>query len=201
MWARLPSLGFGRRSWKEVSHSPRVGSRGSVGFSNWNEILSCFSQSHAWAIFGSIFPICFSFPQHRMWEVRITQHSLLIPKMPLNSFPWIFVPIHAELFEWLPAHTKLFHTSEPLPMLFSLPRLPFQHSFLLKNFYSSPKTLPQTLPQRCLLLIGYFIKEIVYVCLHHENIRYQGSRVRSEMSLFSSCLAQKKCSKTIGLKN
>ena len=69
---------------------PKDWSEGSVGSLNRSKIRFCFSKSHAWAMFGSIFPICFPFPQHRMWKARITQHSLLIPGMPLNSLPWIF---------------------------------------------------------------------------------------------------------------
>ena len=123
MWARLLAFGLGWRSWKKVGHRPRIRREGSLDSSNRSRILFCFSKNHARATFGNIFPICFSFLQHRMWEASITQHSLLTPQMPLNSLEF-FVPIHAESLEWLPAHTMLFYTSKSLPMLFSLHRLP-----------------------------------------------------------------------------
>ena len=115
----------------------------------------CFSKNHARATFGNIFPICFSFLQHRMWEASITQHSLLTPQMPLNSLEF-FVPIHAESLEWLPAHTMLFYTSKSLPMLFSLHRLP-----LLTPTSTQTQRHKGFFPQAARLPLGNFCDELL----------------------------------------
>ena len=156
MWARLPALGLGWRSWKKVGHWPRIRSEGSLDSSNWSRVLFCFSKNHAQAMSGNVFPICFSFLQHRMWEARITQHSLLTPQMPLNSLEF-FVPIHAELLERLPAHTILFHTSEPLPVLFSLHRLPL----LTPTSTQTPRHCTGLFPQAARLPHGNLHDELL----------------------------------------
>lgn len=129
-------------------------------------------------MFGSIFTICFSFPQHRMWEVRITQHFLLIPKIPLNSHPWIF--LFSSMLTYL-------NGSQHTPCCFILLSLclccPSNIHFFCKSFYSSPKALPWTLP-RCSLPLGTLHDALhqkgCCVCLHHEYIRNrgQGSHLR-----------------------
>lgn len=91
-----------------------------------------------------------------MWEASITQHSLLTPQMPLNSLEF-FVPIHAELLEWLPAHTMLFYTSKPLPMLFSLHRLPL----LTPTSTQTPRHCIGFFPQAARLPLGNLYDELL----------------------------------------
>lgn len=94
---------------------------------------------------GAYFPSVFHFPSIECGRPGSHNIPFSFPRCLWTLFLEFFVPIHAELLEWLPAHTMLFYTSEPMPVLFSLPRLPLQHSFLLKTFYLSPKTLPRIL--------------------------------------------------------
>lgn len=109
MEADFLPLALGEGHGRKWVHRPRIRSE-LTGLLKLKQDSLLFLQEpcsgHVWEThFPSVFTL-----QHRMWEASITQHSLLAPQMPLNSLEF-FVPIHAELLEWLPAHTILFHTS------------------------------------------------------------------------------------------
>ena len=147
-----------------------------MGSSNWNESPSFFPQSHVWE---RIFHLFFIFPA---WNVGGQDHTAF-PSYSQDaselSFLNFFVPIHAELLEWLPAHTVLFHISETLsvgspPPQTALPT-PISPEKLLPFICPLGHhrgLFPQDAHSFLALCMMKFTGEVVWVCLHAENIRY-----------------------------
>lgn len=132
-------------------------------------------------MFGSIFPICFSFPPHRMWEARITQHSLLVPQMPLNSLLWIFcsnpwwitwmAPSTHQAISYFWAFARAVFSAQIAPLI----------PISLEKLLIIPKGTAQDSSSNMLTSVlavctMNFIKEIFCVCLHHENLKAQKLR-------------------------